>query len=624
MEEKQKILVVEDLKHESEYIQLKLGALGYEVCGSTTFGEEAVELALKTAPDLVLMDIILSGDMDGIEAAEHIQQSVNIPIVYLTAYADEPLLNRAKITVPYGYLLKPFEQRELHCAVEVALYKHKVEKEIREQRELYSITLSSITEAIITTDRHGLITNINPVAELLTGWSSRDAFGRAMEDVFHVVEEKTKESIDGITVPDSLLIKKDGSKIPIEKNAAPIYDDKGNVYGFVTVFNDITDRLRREEESFKAQKLESMGLFARRVAHDFNDQLTVIMGNISLTQLYHKEEDIEYERLKDAENACSRAKELTDELLSFARVGTPFKVASSIKDVVVISANEALAGSAIRCEFGFPDNLWPVEFDERQLNMAIKNIVKNSDEAMPEGGVIKIRAENILVDQDSGLICGHGRYVRVEIEDEGVGISQEHLAKIFDPYFSTKQKGSGMGLATVYSIIKNHQGYIGVDSKPGAGTRVDLYLPAADPTDCEEEKPIETNGVVEAGVRVLVMDDDEAIRDVIEEMLTFLGYEPSFAHEGSKAIELFKGARAKGEDYSLVIMDLTVVKGMGGLEATRNLLEIDPGVKVIVSSGYSNDPVMGDYTKNGFKDVVSKPYKLEDLDAAIKRVLRMK
>jgi CheY-like chemotaxis protein len=292
---------------------------------------------------------------------------------------------------------------------------------------------------------------------------------------------------------------------------------------------------------------------------------------------------------------------------------------ASIVELVRDSAGFALGGSNVRCEYSIPDDLWAVEIDEGQISQVINNLVINANHAMPEGGTIDLRCENVRIGTGDNLALKAGEYVRVAIEDHGCGISKEHIQKIFDPYFTTKQKGSGLGLATSYAIVKNHEGLITVESRLGAGTTFSIYLPATH-KEVPEDEHMEAKGIRGEG-RVLVMDDEEIIRDLVSEILTANGYEVDLTVDGAEAIERYKESVESGNRYCVVIMDLTIPGGMGGDEAIKALLEIDPDCKAIVSSGYSNDPIMADYRRHGFSGVISKPYRAVELSVLVHSVI---
>ena len=626
------ILIVEDDGIIAKDIQNTLEGLGYAVAAITSNAEGAIEKAAETQPDLVLMDIMLEGDMDGVEAAEQIRDRFGIPVVYLTAHADEKTLHRAKTTGPYGYILKPFNEMELHTNIEIALYKSGLEKKLKENEQLLATTLRSIGDAVITTDVNGSVTFMNPVAESLTGWRQKDAVRRPLKDVFNIIDEHTGEQIedpvtrvlrDGVAVGlanNTVLIAKDGTKRSIDDSGAPIKDCKGNIMGVVLVFRDITEKRRAERELLKADKLESLGVLSGGIAHDFNNILTSILGNISIAKMFAKPGDKIFERLEEAENDCMRARVLTQKILTFSRGGAPIMKTAFISELLRDSASFALSGSNVRCEFSIPDDLWRVEVDEGQIAQVISNLIINASQAMPGGGVINLLAENIVVDERQGIPLNNGGYVKISVTDHGIGIPKEHFQQIFDPYYTTKRGGSGLGLAIAYSIVKRHNGYIDVKSIPGKETTFSIYLPAS-PKEALAEK--ESGEKIRGGKgKILVMDDEKMIRDVVGDMLGILGYEAEFAKDGAEAVELYKKAEQSVRPFDAVIMDLTVPGGMGGKEAVRKLAEIDPEVKAIVSSGYSDDPVMADFRKYGFSNVVAKPYNIKELGDALYEVLK--
>jgi len=626
------ILIVEDDGIIAKDIQNTLEGLGYAVAAITSNAEGAIEKAAETQPDLVLMDIMLEGDMDGVEAAEQIRDRFGIPVVYLTAHADEKTLHRAKTTGPYGYILKPFNEMELHTNIEIALYKSGLEKKLKENEQLLATTLRSIGDAVITTDVNGSVTFMNPVAESLTGWRQKDAVRRPLKDVFNIIDEHTGEQIedpvtrvlrDGVAVGlanNTVLIARDGTKRSIDDSGAPIRDGKGNIMGVVLVFRDITEKRRAERELLKADKLESLGVLSGGIAHDFNNILTSILGNISIARMFAKPGDKIFERLEEAENDCMRARVLTQKILTFSRGGAPIMKTAFISELLRDSASFALSGSNVRCEFSIPDDLWRIEVDEGQIAQAISNLIINASQAMPGGGVINLLAENIVVDERQGIPLNNGGYVKISVTDHGIGIPKEHFQQIFDPYYTTKRGGSGLGLAIAYSIVKRHNGYIDVKSIPGKETTFSIYLPAS-PKEALAEK--ESGEKIRGGKgKILVMDDEKMIRDVVGDMLGILGYEAEFAKDGAEAVELYKKAEQSVRPFDAVIMDLTVPGGMGGKEAVRKLAEIDPEVKAIVSSGYSDDPVMADFRKYGFSNVVAKPYNIKELGDALYEVLK--
>jgi signal transduction histidine kinase/ActR/RegA family two-component response regulator len=389
-----------------------------------------------------------------------------------------------------------------------------------------------------------------------------------------------------------------------------------------------------QEQFYQAQKMESVGVLAGGIAHDFNNFLATIMGNISLAKMMTKPEDKIFNILTRVENVSRRAKDLTQQLLTFSKGGVPGKKIISISQIIRDSVNIAQRGSKISCEFSLPDNIWPVEVDEAQLSQVINNLIINADQAMPEGGKIKVCTENVKIKAEDGLPLGAGNYVRISIQDQGIGISEENLAKVFDPFFTTKPTGTGLGLTTVYSIIKKHNGHISVESKIGVGSTFHIYLPSphkeilvrrgqpVSDSFLGKEKPEDfALSEINGKGRILIMDDEKGIQETLETILTHFGYAVECAREGTETINLYKKAKELGKSFDAVIMDLTIRGGMGGKETIKKLLKIDPKVKAIVSSGYSNDPIMTDFRKFGFSGVIAKPYQVEDLIKTLQEMI---
>ena len=406
----------------------------------------------------------------------------------------------------------------------------------------------------------------------------------------------------------------------VEVRAFPIFDDSGEVVMVAEYIRNITEQKRLEEELRKAHKLESLGVLAGGIAHDFNNLLTGILGNISLAKVVSGPNLKAFKRLDEAEKAVWRARDLTQQLMTFSKGGAPVKKTASIEQIVKDSASFVLRGSNVRCEFALSENVWPVEVDEGQMNQVINNLIINADQSMVDGGIIEVGIENLTVAPENEMSLTEGRYVKISIRDHGVGIPEQYLHKIFDPYFTTKKRGSGLGLATVYSIIKNHDGYIGVESEAGVGTTFQIYIPASENGLMEV---MESNEILHTGLgKILVMDDEEAIRDVASEILGYLGYSVVVCCDGNEAIEQYRQALATKEPFTASIMDLTIPGSMGGKEAATRILQIDPDAVLIVSSGYSSDPVIANYHQYGFSGVVPKPFDTEGLARELNRLIQ--
>ncbi len=387
----------------------------------------------------------------------------------------------------------------------------------------------------------------------------------------------------------SILTALNGTVKTIAYRTAPVHDAENLVVGAVLVFRDISEKIRMENDLLRAQKLESLGVLAGGIAHDFNNILTSIIGNISIAKYTDLAEDRHRKYLDEAEKASLRAKDLAQQLLTFSRGGAPIKEKVAIADVIRESAGFALTGAQTRCEFSPLDGLWTVEVDEGQISQVIHNMIINADQAMPNGGIIRISLENILISQASLLPLPPGKYICIEIRDTGVGLPNEYLDKIFDPYFTTKQTGSGLGLTSSYSIIKKHGGHVTVESAMGKGTVFRIYLPASEEDPVKKETGATLIRRGSAGYSSWMTNNPS--ERLSEKMLDYLGYEAAFASDGAEGIAAYLQSVQEARPFDVIIVDLTIPGSMGGLEMTEKLLELYPQLKVIVSSGYSTDPV---------------------------------
>lgn len=505
---------------------------------------------------------------------------------------------------------------------EITERKH-AEEALRDSEERYRTLFEESRDAIYITTIEGRFIDVNKFALGLFGYTREEMVKLNAIDIYANPDDR-KRFQDEISEKGSVrdyevkCRRKDGKEIDTLLTSTLRRSSDGSILGYQGIFRDITERKKIEEELLRARKLESVGVLAGGIAHDFNNLLTAILGNISLARMFAEPGSEVYGRLVEAEKASIKAKDLTRQLLTFSVGGAPIKRRTVIKELIRESSIFALTGSRVKCEFSIPEDLWPVEVDEGQIRQVMNNLIINAREAIAEVGVIQVRAENITIKTEDILPLSVGRYVKLSIRDQGVGIPKEYLEKIFDPYFTTKQKGSGLGLATVYSIIKNHNGFITVESQPGVGTTFCIYLPASQPEITgkkEEERPILGKG------RVLVMDDEEMVREVAGKILVKIGYGVEFARDGVEAIEMYKKAKESGQPFDVIIMDLTIPGGMGGRETIPRLIEFDPKVKAIVSSGYANDLIMAEFREYGFRGVVAKPYTIREFSAVLHSVM---
>jgi len=514
------------------------------------------------------------------------------------------------------------DRKRIEAERDQALYK------LADERERLSVTLRSIGDGVIATDEQGIIVFINRITEQLTGWSEQEAIGHPVEEVFHIINEKTGKRCEnpvekildqGIIIGlanHTALIARDGIKRSIADSGAPIRDRNSNIIGTVLVFQDVTLEKKTEMELLKIKKLESIGILAGGIAHDFNNILAAILGNINLAQQYLDPGSEAMLLLQEAEKASTRAKQLTQQLLTFSKGGTPVKKIESLPELIRESAEFVLHGTNIACKYQIPDDLWMVEIDRGQMGQVIQNLAINSRHAMPEGGAITISCDNVA-DNSQALFQGlhDEKYVRIVLQDTGVGIPEQMLDKIFDPYFSTKQEGSGLGLAITHSIINKHDGYIQVHSQVGHGTTFTLYLPACLEKSVEEAEaapaPQPRSGTI------LIMDDEEMVVNIATRMLEHLGFTIVTTRDGEEAIAEYRRLLDEGRSVTAIIMDLTIPGGMGGKEAVHEIHRINASAKVIAASGYSTDPIMANYQEYGFSGSITKPFNLSELSRAI-------
>jgi len=423
------------------------------------------------------------------------------------------------------------------------------------------------------------------------------------------------------------LITAMGHRIWIRTAAEPVLESD-RVVKVVGNIMDITDRKQMEEELLKARKLESLGVLAGGIAHDFNNLLTSVVGNISLAKMEMKRGSKAFRNLVEAEKASLQTKELTARLITFSKGGKPVKETVSIGDLVKDSVGSLLKGSDIDAGVSIPDNISSAEVDEEQMKQVIHNIITNAQEAMAGQGTINVSCENADIGVKDSLTLKDGKYVKISIEDQGPGIPEEDFIKIFDPYFSTKamgtQKGMGLGLATSDSIVKQHDGLITVESEVDSGSTFHIYLPVLSAeSQAPSAKPPESHSqssIVNSQYsikRILVMDDEEVVRDVSNALLTHLGYKVEVAVEGVEAIEMYGKAMGSEKPFDMVILDLTNKFGMGGVETIKKLLKIDPDVRAIVATGYSTDPIMSKFREHGFCGALPKPFTLDQLKTAL-------
>jgi two-component system, cell cycle sensor histidine kinase and response regulator CckA len=628
IENKSRIMIVEDELIVAQNIKNQLGKLGYEVPATADNGPDAIKNAEEHKPDLVLMDIRLSGPMDGIETADHIYSNYDIPVVYLTAYADNETLDRAKITDPFGYILKPFELKKLHSTIEIALYKHRMEKKLKASELRFRTLADSSRVGIFQTDTQGYLTYANNRWSQIVGTPENTSKGRLWSEPLH---PEDKDS--AISAWQSMMHKNEpfekefrfkaneGKQTWVHCFATPLKDDRDQKIGFIGTINDITTRKKLEEELLTSKKLESVGILAGGIAHDFNNLLSVIMGTISILNEDENLDDNQKNMLNSVSNASSQASELAQKLITFSGGGWLNRKKLDVVPLLNDTINNNFPDVNITLD---QQGTEPVNGDPSQLKQVFANLIHNSIDAGNNNTTITItittsNTENLDSYNIKNSSPGHkGKFVRITVADNGSGIDSKLLGKIFDPYFSTKEKGAkkgvGLGLTICYSIIQKHGGFIHVDSQHGNGTQVHVFLPVFN----EENSTTNIKDAVKtSNGRIMIVDDEPIVQDVTRKMLERLGYDVDVFDEGRQALAAYEKDLANDSSFDIIFLDLVNKQGLGGRDTLAIMLQMNPDAIIIALSGYSNESDIAGLKAEGFADVLMKPYKLSDL----KRVL---
>jgi|GEM_PF-903532 len=500
-----------------------------------------------------------------------------------------------------------------------------IEQDLRVSEERYRALVEMAGDAIFVADADsGLITDVNRKATELVGRRAPETVGRHLLSLHPVDEgglyaELVKNNYSALPSDTPLYVQhSSGRRIPVEISSAILAH--GDRRLLLAIFRDITRRMKIEEELRKAERLRTASLLAGGIAHDFNNLLTAIQANVSMAQQEAADSGTIGKRLQGIEEAVDRARGMTRQLLSFAKGGRPVSKPVRLGAIIRDSAAFVLQGSGVKCDWEIAADLWPVNGDADQISQVISNIVINASQALQGSGVCRIRGENVTVGEGDRLDLPPGRYIRIDIRDEGPGISEDKLDRIFEPFYTTKPQGTGLGLSSAQAIVRQHEGRIRVESRAGEGTTFSVFLPAVPGLPAENGAEGGEGDLKGAG-RILVMDDEAMIRDTAANLLDFFGYEVDTAADGETAVRMYKEALAGARPYAAVILDLTVSGGMGGKEAARLLREIDPGARIIVSSGYHTDPVMASPREYGFDGAVAKPYRMDELGKAVRAVL---
>jgi len=510
----------------------------------------------------------------------------------------------------------------------------RAEEALAAEKERLAITLRSIGDGVITTDTTGNVVIVNKIAEELTGWSQQEAGGKPLAVVFNIINEMTRKPcenpVDKVLssgkvielANHTLLLARDGTERIIADSGAPIKNKNGVTTGVVLVFRDMTEKQKLLETMQRTDKLDSLGILAGGIAHDFNNLLSGVFGFIDLARRSSRENPTALSYLDNAIGVFARAKDLTQQLLTFSKGGVPVRKTGNLGPLIIESTKFALSGSKIASEFNIPQDLYQCDFDKNQIGQVIDNIVINAQQAMPAGGKIVISAQNKFLDDSEIPKLRGGRYVKVSIADTGTGIPSKLLKRIFDPFFTTKQKGNGLGLSTCYSIMQKHDGCIEVESELDKGSIFHLYLPATQQKNIVEST--QTFSQHKGCGKIIVMDDEDFIRTLARKMFFEMGYTVIEAIHGEEALRILADSKKTETPVVCAILDLTIPGGMGGKEAIVEIRKSHPDLPVFATSGYSEDPVIARPQEFGFTDSIRKPFLLEELAEILNRYLTNK
>ncbi len=611
-------------------------------------GKEALEKVVEHVPDMILLDVHMP-EMDGFEVCRKLKASpatANIPVLMVSAYLTKGTHRALGLDVGAdGYLCKPFDTTEFIAQVRSLIrlktnedllrnHQNRLEEELEQRtrhlraseahwRNLFECS----PDAILIQDYDGNVQEANPAACDMYAMTHEELVGRNMLELVppklrpEMAERINQWRHDGQHTYQGVCFSSKGEEMPVEIRAK--HFKYHGTPALLLHLRDVSERVKMEHNLVQAQKLESLGILAGGIAHDFNNILTGIIGNISVAKLDMKHKEPEYNAILAAEKSAVRAQLLTQQLLTFSKGGAPVRKTSSVSHLIKDTTTFVMCGSRSSCQFDIEDDLWPADIDVGQISQVIENLIINAIQAMPHGGTIFLTARNLEIDEYAAITISQklkpGRYIEIVVRDEGVGIPKDDLPQIFDPYFSTKVGGSGLGLASVYSIIQKHDGVISVDSEVDEGATFTVLIPASD-SHLTEEPVLDETPIMGEG-RILVMDDEFVIRDILDAALERLGYQSVTVPDGQAAIEAYQKAMSKGEPFDAVILDITVPGGMGGEETVARLRSIDPNVKAIVSSGYSTDGIMSLPEARGFNGVLAKPYSIQELSVELHDVL---
>lgn len=639
-----RIMIVDDEQVIARDIKSSLESLGFKATSIVSTGIQAIEKAKQDKPDMVLMDIHLRDQMDGIEAANSIYSELHIPVVYLTAYADEELLARARASGSFGYLVKPFDELELKATIDMALNKAEMETKIRESEEKYHTIFDISMEGISIVDLEGNVLMANRrVAQLLGFKSAEEYIGQSG---FKYVAPEEKERLEGefqrILKTGSaenlefLMVRKDGTKFPAEFTATLMKIGSGETTKIMSVMRDISDRKQAEEERreiekhlFQAQKFESLNTLAGSIAHHFNNILMAVIGNLDLAKMNINSTHELTENIEAAKQSAQRAAEISTLMLTYVgqRIGEKKIIDMNRITEDIIKTVEYLTNQNTIIEINPSPRGVYFNGDPTQIRQVFINLIKNAVEALPDksGSItISIGQQFCESDQfrqpflDTEMDSGH--YVTLEVKDDGIGMDQVTLSKIFEPFYTTKFTGRGLGLAAVLGIVRSHKGAITFDSKKAKGTTVKVFFPAVEKPETETGSPGSTQQDTEwqGSGTIMIVDDEDIVLRACKRMLEFIGFDVLTATNGSTAIDLFQ---KKAGEIRCIILDMTM-PDMDGYETYVQLQKIDDSIPVIFTSGFPKELSVDVSTQYSATDFLKKPYDINQLAKKIKTILK--
>ncbi|MEP7070768.1 MAG: response regulator [Verrucomicrobiota bacterium] len=625
-----KILLVEDQDDSRQTLKRLIEMRGHEVHAVATAEEAQHALESDSYPFLIL-DWMLPGK-SGLDLCRELRARANgdaLFILLVTAKADREDLEQALEAGANDYLTKPIDLSRLNVRLSVAerhihnlAERNQARLELQESASTMANILENTTDGFLALNATWHVTYLNPEAETLLGRARSEVMGGELWEKFPEfcgsIFEKNFRRVLARHQPIEFEAADPTGKSWFEVHA---YPSGGGVSAF---FRDITERKRAEHDRLTTGKLESLGTLAGGIAHDLNNILTVISGNIGLAQLETStENNALLTSLTKAAQAAQQAAHLSSQLLTFSKGGAPVKKAVPMSELLRKAANFSLHGSNLRADIDIPSDLWRAEVDSTQIEQVINALMINAREATPHGGTVEVSGRNVQLEQKAGSLLPAGNYVKVIIADQGKGVPDHLTSKIFDPYFTTKAASSGLGLSISYSIVKKHGGLLHLEESTSHGAAFAFYLPAAKVQSAPVRKPVLMPGRTTNYQRILVMDDEEGIRDLTSQLLGTLGYDVTAVPDGVEAVKNYERAMRRGENFDAVILDATIRGGMGGLATIERLRNLDPQVIAIICSGYSDEAALAEFLEYGFRAALPKPFTRRELTDVLQRAFLM-